>query len=93
MLDLSRYPRCAALAKEMWIKLGEKGLTEYWLAVALADRFTTRELIDAGVDFDNRDGHDLLYRMEGVLEANHLAKMRRGYNHMKGYKQKWRGLR
>lgn len=93
MLDLSQYPRCEALAKDVWVKLGEKGLTHYWLAVALADSFTTRELVDAGVDFDKKDGHDLLRRLEKILDDRHLQKLRRGYKYMKSYKQRWRGLR
>jgi hypothetical protein len=84
MIDLSKTPRCAAYLKAMRGNPEEQGMTEYWVALCVAESFSEKALKKfGGINFHVMKGPALLKRMEEFLEF-HSTDRRKSSKKMKG---------
>ena len=79
MMALQSYPRCAAYLRGMKVKLDDQSMTNYWGAVILADKWTDKQLQEAGgVDFNDKSGETILGRFEALLGNPRVQKPKSG---------------
>jgi len=54
----------------MWVRLDDKSLTDYSVAVILSDSFSETRLKQAGINFDTMTGAEMIQKFEDAMRRS-----------------------